>query len=605
MEKNEEDTIMKELPQNFDYKKYPVLIVDDDESFLKEFVPDFSEHFTFLTAKNGDTGLMLVKNIKDISVVIADQLMPRMKGLEMLKKIKKERPDITRMLITAYDSTDTAVESINRVGIFRYIHKSFEYQTVRGFIQEGIERHWAVREQTSPAHFLVPSNPARQARGVAVLLRSRDLKDTVLRALSNEDVTTVNGIAPACALHKTQDPPAVTIIDDIVLNKSSAADLARYNHSLLIITDREEVRKKAAGLFGHMLTDFIAPQALSSSLAAMVNIHLEIHDKTFYRRGHERLIIGFRKMAELVRSISRLITTEQPILLCGPTGSGKGILAGYIHYVSGLKRMVSVNCAAIPMELCETYFYGHTKGAFTGAIRDKRGYFEQANDGILFLDEIGDLSLDAQAKILTVFDGMPFQKVGGENEFTTNARLVAATNKDLGKMVAEGRFRQDLYHRLSGITFQIPPLAERRDEIPLLAHYFLIRAKARLGKDCRLSRYFVSSLARACMDGNIRKMASAIDVAVAMAESGETIRKITDLNMPVSAKEVRSGPFSLTEELQFFERDRLLDAANRFSTMEEAADFLGMHRITFGRRLEYMGINWKALKETKKKRVKD
>lgn len=174
-------------------------------------------------------------------------------------------------------------------------------------------------------------------------------------------------------------------------------------------------------------------------------------------------------------SVERVAPTEARVLVTGPNGSGKELVAKQIHEKSPRAHMplVEVNCAAIPGELIESELFGHEKGAFTSAIKQRIGKFEQANGGTIFLDEIGDMSLSAQAKVLRALQENKITRVGGEKEIKVNVRVIAATNKDLRKEIQEGNFREDLFHRLSVILIHVPPLAERREDIPLLAQKFL------------------------------------------------------------------------------------------------------------------------------------
>jgi len=173
-------------------------------------------------------------------------------------------------------------------------------------------------------------------------------------------------------------------------------------------------------------------------------------------------------------NITRVAPTEARVLITGPNGSGKELVAKQIHEQSprAKQSLIEVNCAAIPAELIESELFGHEKGAFTSAMKQRIGKFEQADGGTLFLDEIGDMSLSAQAKVLRALQEKKITRVGGDKEIKVNVRIVAATNKDLLKEIQEGNFREDLYHRLNVIPIQVPALAERRDDIPLLIDKF-------------------------------------------------------------------------------------------------------------------------------------
>jgi transcriptional regulator with GAF, ATPase, and Fis domain len=180
-------------------------------------------------------------------------------------------------------------------------------------------------------------------------------------------------------------------------------------------------------------------------------------------------------MGELRSIIEKVAPSEARVLITGPNGSGKELVAHHIHEQSSRagQPMIEVNCAAIPSELIESELFGHRKGAFTGAQKDRKGQFELAHGGTLFLDEIGDMSLSAQAKVLRALQESRITPVGGDKSIGVDVRVLAATNKDLRKEIAEGRFREDLYHRLSVIVIEVPGLNDRKADIPALAEHFL------------------------------------------------------------------------------------------------------------------------------------
>lgn len=222
--------------------------------------------------------------------------------------------------------------------------------------------------------------------------------------------------------------------------------------------------------------------------------------------------------------IEKVAPTEARVLITGPNGSGKELVARQIHEKSRRSEMplVEVNCAAIPSELIESELFGHEKGSFTSAIKQRIGKFEQAEGGTLFLDEIGDMSLSAQAKVLRALQENKITRVGGEKEITVNVRIIAATNKDLKKEIAENRFREDLYHRLSVIVVKVPALADRQEDIPLLADKFLKDIAEEHGnKKKRISENALKALKSYAWTGNVRELRNVIERLVIM--SGEEI----------------------------------------------------------------------------------
>jgi DNA-binding NtrC family response regulator len=222
--------------------------------------------------------------------------------------------------------------------------------------------------------------------------------------------------------------------------------------------------------------------------------------------------------------IERVAPTEARVLILGPNGSGKELVARSIHQLSERKNkpLVDVNCAAIPTELIESELFGHEKGAFTSAIRQRIGKFEQADGGTLFLDEIGDMSLSAQAKVLRALQEGKITRVGGDKDISVNVRVIAATNKDLKKEIELGNFREDLYHRLSVIVIQVPSLNQRRDDVPLLVNTFVEKLTQEYGyKPKTIEAKAMKMLTEIDYTGNVRQLHNIVERLVIMC--GESI----------------------------------------------------------------------------------
>jgi DNA-binding NtrC family response regulator len=239
-------------------------------------------------------------------------------------------------------------------------------------------------------------------------------------------------------------------------------------------------------------------------------------------------------LKQALDQVRRVAPTDATVLLLGESGSGKELFARAVHHQSGRKAQsfFAINCAAIPENLLESELFGYEKGAFTGAAGTKRGKFEIADRGTLFLDEIGDLSPALQGKVLRVIEQKTFERVGGTQTRTVDSRLVAATNKDLKALVAAGSFRQDLYFRLSVFPITVPPLRERRDDIPLLAGHFLKRFAAEQKKhgSLGLSEEAVRALVDYPWPGNVRELENTIERAVILAEGERLLPE--DLHLP-------------------------------------------------------------------------
>jgi len=240
-------------------------------------------------------------------------------------------------------------------------------------------------------------------------------------------------------------------------------------------------------------------------------------------------MIGDSKELNKIKDlIKKVATTDAKILIAGPNGAGKELVARSIHSTSNRAHnpLIEVNCAAIPGELIESELFGHVKGSFTGAIKDKTGKFEAANNGTIFLDEVGDMSLSAQAKVLRVLQDNCIQKVGGGKDIKIDVRVIAATNKDLKKEIDKGKFREDLFHRLAVIIINVPSLKERRNDIPLLINYFSTNISKSQGvQEKKFSKSAVKLLKSMDWTGNVRELRNVVERLIILGDEKEISEK--------------------------------------------------------------------------------
>jgi DNA-binding NtrC family response regulator len=238
--------------------------------------------------------------------------------------------------------------------------------------------------------------------------------------------------------------------------------------------------------------------------------------------GRVKMIGASRALQEVFKLVGRVARSDAPVLIAGESGTGKELVAKAVHEYSPRRQreMITINCGAIPENLLESELFGHEKGSFTGAIARRAGRFEQADGGTLFLDEIGDMPLSIQVKLLRVLQDGSFSRVGSNETITTDVRIIAATHKNLSEEVSTGRFREDLYYRLNVVEIRIPPLRERREDIPLLAEYFLQRITRKNGMArIRMSAEAVSTLQTHAWPGNVRELENTMARACALASS--------------------------------------------------------------------------------------
>ncbi len=378
--------------------KSRILVVDDEES-IREFLEIMlkKEGYEVTTAEDGLRAKDILSK-KSFDMVISDMQMPNVTGIELLKHVKESYPDVVFMMITAFGTTETAVDAM-KMGAYDYVTKPFKIDEVR--------------------------------LNISNALRSKNL-ETEVRVLKKElvkEYSFQNMIGNSAAMH--------TIFD-------------------------------------------------------------------------------------LVKRVSQAPTN---VLVTGESGTGKEVVAKAIHYNGPLKDkpFVTINCGAIPENLMESEMFGHKKGSFTGAIADKVGLFEVADSGTLFLDEVGELPLSIQVKLLRAIQERIIRRVGATDDMKVEVRIIAATNRNLEDMVSKGSFRQDLFYRLNVINIRTPALRERSDDIPLLANFFLRKYNEKLNKAIStISTEAMDILKKYNYPGNVRELENMIERTVAL-EAGSTI----------------------------------------------------------------------------------
>lgn len=265
---------------------------------------------------------------------------------------------------------------------------------------------------------------------------------------------------------------------------------------------------------------------------ALENKSLRIENKKLRKKiSKKNQIIGESKtIVKVTEMISKVAKTDARILITGENGTGKELVANQLHEQSNRsnKNFIEVNCAAIPSELIESELFGHVKGSFTSAIKDRSGKFEAADKGTLFLDEIADMSLAAQAKVLRALEEKKIQRVGNEKDISIDVRVIAATNKDLKKEIAEGRFREDLYHRLAVIIIHVPKLIERKEDIPLLTNHFIELISKEQGLEMKnFTKEALKKLDNYSWTGNIRELRNVVERLMILGDNPITVENIT------------------------------------------------------------------------------
>jgi two-component system response regulator HydG len=311
-------------------------------------------------------------------------------------------------------------------------------------------------------------------------------------------------------------------------------------------------------------------------------------------------------MRSVLSAVEKVASSDSSVLIYGESGTGKELVARAVHYQSTRREgpFVKVNCGALPHELFESELFGHEKGAFTGAVRQKKGKFELAEGGTIFLDEIGDVPLDAQVKLLRVLQERQFDRVGGEQTLEANVRVVAATNRALRDMMVEGAFREDLFYRLEVIPLHLPPLRERREDVPLLVEHFMQKKCEEMNiPPKRLREEALQALSAYPWPGNVRELENVIERTIVLSDSDEIALQDVPLALDESVERSSANALArcvepgagdsllLNERMDQIERsmiERAMDEAGRVKT--KAAQLLGIKTSALYYKLDKYGI---------------
>lgn len=422
--------------------------------------------------------------------------------------------------------------------------------------------------------------------------------------------TTVEPIAVACLTALNLNPSEVSLVTMPVLRGPDIRTGQNWG-SVVVIADRPNA-------FSEQDVEWLAILAEPFSIT-MANLlhHKQVVDLTnqlndenkLLRRelqggeGHEIIGADFG-LAAVMRAVRQVARHDSPVLLTGETGVGKDVIANHIHQLSPRNAgpMIKVNCGAIPETLIDSELFGHEKGAFTGALALKRGRFERANRGTIFLDEVGELPAAAQVRLLRVLQNKEIERVGGTQSIDIDIRVVAATNRNLEEMVADGRFREDLWFRLNVFPIEIPPLRERRQDIPALLE-FAIKRKAKelkLGLPPRLATSTMDQLASYDWPGNVRELENIVERALVIGDGEHLsfdhviagpVKPISSVTSVKSAKSAASDPLgSLDDVAAEHIRRVLLNVGGKIHGKGGAAEILGINESTLRNRMNKLGV---------------
>ncbi len=339
------------------------------------------------------------------------------------------------------------------------------------------------------------------------------------------------------------------------------------------------------------ITDRVLMEQDKARLTAQ-NVYLQEEIKSVH--NFEEIVGHSPALLEVIEKVNRVAATDSTVLITGETGTGKELIARAIHSASPRrdKPLIKLNCAALPSSLVESELFGHEKGAFTGAIARRIGRFELAHGGTIFLDEIGELPAEAQAKLLRVLQEREFERVGGSTPIKVDVRVIVATNRDLLKAVKEKTFREDLFYRLNVFPIELPPLRDRASDVPMLVHFLVNKFAMRIGKPIEnVSQMAMERLLAYPWPGNIRELENVLERAIILANSATLEIEPQMLSLQPNDDEER-GQASTLEQV---ERDHITAVLKQTDGVIEgergAAKILGLHPNTLRSRIKKLGIS--------------
>jgi two-component system response regulator HupR/HoxA len=478
-------------------RRYGVLVVDDEEAIVESLALTLEDDYRVYTALSGKEGLELLER-EDVALVIVDQVMPDMSGVEFLEQVVARRPQTVRMMLTGYADLSSLVRAINDGRIYRYVQKPWEPDALRIDVRRALEAHALFAENAQLAAALAEANERLRAENLYL---------------------------------------------------------------------RREVERRYA---------------------------------------FDQIVASSPAMHRVFEVMEKVAQTDATVLLTGETGTGKDLVARAIHYAGPRRerRFVAQNCGALPDTLLESELFGHRKGAFTGAHADKKGLFEVADGGTIFLDEIGETEPGMQVRLLRVLQDGEIRPLGSSETRKVDVRIIAATNRDLRKLVSEGRFREDLYYRLRVVEIDLPPLRERREDVPALAHHFLDLANRKMGRGLQgFTNAAIDRLVGHDWSGNVRELENEIQRAVALAGDADmiTLEMLSEhLRGPGSAGVGASpvavaGPGGEIRDLNLavddLKRRMILDALRETGSKTRAADRLGIPRQSLQKMMKRLELS--------------
>jgi two-component system response regulator HupR/HoxA len=469
-----------------------ILIVDDESAILESLELTLDAGYRVHTAKNGPSGLEVLER-EEIALIIVDQMLPSMDGVEFLERAIEIKPHAIRILLTSLADIDALTRAVNNGRVYRFFSKPWEPDEIRLTVKRALQAYELATENTELAAALAEANERLRAENLYL---------------------------------------------------------------------RREVEHKYA---------------------------------------FDRIIGTSPAMERVFDVMEKVAETDASVLISGETGTGKDLVARAIHYAGPRRkrRFVAQNCASLPDTLLESELFGHRRGAFTGAHADKKGMFEVAHRGTIFLDEVGETHPGMQVRLLRVLQDGEIRPLGASNPRKVDVRVIAATHHDLRKEVENGRFREDLYYRLRVVEIELPSLRERTADVPALAYYFLDSVNREMNREIKgFTNAAMDAMVRYTWVGNVRELENEIERAVVVAGDADTIgvEMLSEHIRNTPARMILTGDLStgdlrLNEAVDALKQRMILEAIEEMGSKTRAAEKLGIPRQSLQKMMKRLNLD--------------
>ena len=504
------------------------ILVIDDEPFIRELLTDFllSKGYEVDTAENGKEGLKLL-NGHPPQLIILDLDMPEMNGLSFLENLSPRIDTPYSVIILTGHGTDEAVKKCFKLGIHSFLRKPVNLYELEGQIKRNIEL--IGYSEKLKAHALQLKQEVAEKEKALDLLR-RTFEGMAEGVIAFDDGFMIRMISnKACSILNLTEEATIGRSAASILGVEVAGPGGVFIEAVKFKQEITSDNKRLLSPSGLVIqADLIIKpiQNATSDISWLMFIRDRREEERYSRENaggvHFGGMIGRDpKMKEIFNLIENVASSQAAILIQGESGTGKELVAKEIHTRSrrAQQPFQVMNCAAIPSSLLESEFFGHEKGAFTGAHKKRMGRFELANTGTLFLDEIADIPFDLQVKLLRVLQEQKFERVGGTQSIEVDVRIISATNKELGQLVAEGKFRDDLFYRLDVVSINLPPLRDRMSDLPLLIPHFIDELNQKEQRNVKsFSASAMQLLFAYAWPGNIRELINVVEYALAVSQ---------------------------------------------------------------------------------------